>query len=116
MEEYNVSYKTSFHEFAHKNSKDERFRAIDKQKDRENLFNDYISELRRKEKEEKAAQREKVIVDHFCQFTNNLFLFNQANFVIILTMILMFNSNCHNNLIIFPPLFPNQKSLKIINA
>lgn len=73
MEEYNVSYKTSFHEFAHKNSKDERFRAIDKQKDRENLFNDYISELRRKEKEEKAAQREKVIVDHFHQLTNNHF-------------------------------------------
>ncbi|XP_015785267.1 transcription elongation regulator 1 [Tetranychus urticae] len=59
LEEANVTYKTSFHDFAHKYSKDERYRAIDKQKDRENLFNDYISELRRKEKEEKAAQREK---------------------------------------------------------
>lgn len=60
LEEANLTYRTSYSEFSQKYSKDERYRNIEKSKDREILFNDFISELRRKEKEEKAAQREKV--------------------------------------------------------
>lgn len=61
LEETGLSSKYSFGEFAQKCSKDPRFRNIEKMRDRENLFNDYVSELRKKEKEQKAAQREKVI-------------------------------------------------------
>ncbi|XP_074593867.1 transcription elongation regulator 1 [Brevipalpus obovatus] len=59
LEEADLNYRITYSEFAQKYSKDERFRNIEKSKDRENIFNDYISDLRRKEKEEKAAQREK---------------------------------------------------------
>ena len=60
MEESNLTYTSTFGDFAQRYSKDERFRNIEKMRVRESLFNDYISELKRKEKEEKAAQREKV--------------------------------------------------------
>ncbi|RWS06816.1 hypothetical protein B4U79_04823 [Dinothrombium tinctorium] len=59
LEESNLNSKSTFGEFTQKYSRDERFKSIEKMRDREGLFNDYISELRKKEKEEKAAQREK---------------------------------------------------------
>merc|ERR1712192_269600 len=37
--------------------KDERFKAIEKSRDRETHFNDYVSELKKKEKEEKDEKR-----------------------------------------------------------
>lgn len=55
LKEANVSTKNSmsFTEFSAKYGRDERFKAIDKLKDRELMFNDYLSDLRRQEKEEK---------------------------------------------------------------
>ncbi|XP_050536238.1 transcription elongation regulator 1 [Daktulosphaira vitifoliae] len=58
MEEANLSTKTSFSEFSSKNSKDERYKSIEKSREREGLFNEYMLELRKIEKEEKAARRE----------------------------------------------------------
>jgi transcription elongation regulator 1 len=61
LEEAELSPKASFGDFAQRHGKDDRFKRIEKLRDRENYFNDFISELRKREKEEKAAQREKVI-------------------------------------------------------
>ena len=52
--------RSSFSDFASKYGKDERFKGIEKMRDREGLFSDYVNELRRKEKEEKSSQKEKV--------------------------------------------------------
>jgi len=62
LKEANVNLKTniSFSEFAARHAKDERFKAIEKTKDRESLFNDYLSDLRKIEKEEKYAEKEKL--------------------------------------------------------
>lgn len=51
----------TFSEFASKWGKDERFKGIESMRERERQFNDFIAELRKKEKEEKAVIREKVI-------------------------------------------------------
>lgn len=53
-------YRTSFSEFSSKNSKDERYKSIEKSREREGLFNEYMVELRKQEKEEKAMRREQV--------------------------------------------------------
>ena len=62
LKEAGVNLKTniSFSEFAARYAKDERFKAIEKTKDRESLFNDYLSDLRKIEKEEKYAEKEKL--------------------------------------------------------
>lgn len=49
----------SFSEFSAKFAKDERFKSIEKTKDRESLFNDYLSDLRKQDKEDKYAEKEK---------------------------------------------------------
>lgn len=59
LEEAKLTTRSSFSDFAHKNSKDERYKNIEKIRERENFFNDYISELRKREKDEKIAQRDK---------------------------------------------------------
>ena len=43
-----------------KYSKDDRFRNIEKMRERESLFDEFLLEVRRREKEEKAAKREQV--------------------------------------------------------
>lgn len=58
MEEANLSTKTSYNEFSSKNCKDERYKNIEKSREREGLFNEYMIELRKQEKEEKALRRE----------------------------------------------------------
>jgi len=62
MEEVSLHGKSSFSDFASKYGKEERFRGIEKMRDREALFSDYVSDLRRKEKEESKSQKEKVCV------------------------------------------------------
>merc|ERR1712183_735165 len=52
-EEKNVTAKTSWSEFSREVAKDERFKAIDKSRDREILFNEFQSEIRKKERDEK---------------------------------------------------------------
>ncbi len=60
MEDAGLMSKSTFSEFAQKYGKDERFKNIEKMRDRESLFNEFISDLRKKEREETAAYREKV--------------------------------------------------------
>ena len=57
-----VSYcfRSSFNDFASKHGKDERYRGVDKLRDREDLFKEFVSELRRKEKDESRQQKDKV--------------------------------------------------------
>lgn len=52
--------RTTFSEFAAKHAKDSRFKAIEKMKDREALFNEFIAAARKKEKEDSKTRGEKV--------------------------------------------------------
>ena len=54
------SCRSSFSDFAAKYGKDERFKGIEKMREREGLFSDHVSDLRRREKEEKSSMKEKV--------------------------------------------------------
>jgi hypothetical protein len=57
-----VLFRSSFSDFASKYGKEERFKAIEKMREREAIFSDFVSDLRRKEKEEKSHQKEKVCI------------------------------------------------------
>ncbi|GFR29138.1 transcription elongation regulator 1 [Trichonephila clavata] len=59
MEEAAVTSKSTFSDFAQRYGKDERFKAIDKMRERESIFNDYLQDLRRKERDERSSQKEK---------------------------------------------------------
>lgn len=52
--------RSSFSDFAQKYAKDERFKGVDKMRERESLFNEHLIEVRRKEKEDKFLKREAV--------------------------------------------------------
>lgn len=65
-------YRTSYSEFSSKNSKDERYKNIEKSREREGLFNEFMVELRKLEKEEKALRREQV--SNFIIINSKLFL------------------------------------------
>lgn len=62
LEEAGLNGKSSFSDFAAKYSKDDRFRNIEKMRERESLFDEFLLEVRRREKEEKAAKREQPLV------------------------------------------------------
>ncbi|ODN01142.1 Transcription elongation regulator 1 [Orchesella cincta] len=49
----------SFNEFVQKYGRDERFKAVEKSRDREAYFLEHISEMKRREKEERAHSKEK---------------------------------------------------------
>jgi transcription elongation regulator 1 len=53
-------HRSSFSDFAQKHGKDERFRNIEKMRERESLFNEYLLDVRKREKEEKVMRREQV--------------------------------------------------------
>ena len=55
-----ILYRSTFSDFAHRYGKDERFRGVEKTRERESLFNEFIVDVRRKEKDERDANREKV--------------------------------------------------------
>lgn len=57
MEEKEVHGKSSFSEFHSKHGKDERFKGIEKNREREALFTEFLIECRKKEKEEREAKR-----------------------------------------------------------
>ncbi|KAG8439250.1 hypothetical protein GDO86_005466 [Hymenochirus boettgeri] len=65
MEDAKINARTTFSEFAAKHAKDARFKAIEKMKDRETLFNEYMIAARKKEKEDTKNKGEKVRVDFF---------------------------------------------------
>merc|ERR1712226_335050 len=56
-DEVGVGPRSSWSDFSREHSKDERFKAIEKSRDREAHFNDYVSELKKKEKDEKDEKR-----------------------------------------------------------
>lgn len=53
-------FRTTFSEFAAKHSKDPRFKAIEKMKDRETMFTEFMIALRKKDKEDSKNKVEKV--------------------------------------------------------
>lgn len=59
-------YRSSFGDFATKYAKDERFKNIEKMRERESLFNEYILEVRKREKEEKVQKRDQVM--QYCTY------------------------------------------------
>ncbi|CAH0763000.1 unnamed protein product [Bemisia tabaci] len=65
MEEANLHGKSSFADFAQKFSRDERFKNLEKMREREGLFNEYLLEVRKREKEEKSQRRDQVRKDFF---------------------------------------------------
>jgi len=64
LEESGLSTRTSFSDFAGKHGKDDRFKGIEKRSERESMFNEYMTEVRRKEKEERRAKQEQAKKDY----------------------------------------------------
>lgn len=52
-------FRTTFHEFSSRHSKDERFRAVERIRDRETWFHDYVQELKTREKEGSSRHSDK---------------------------------------------------------
>ncbi|XP_053683234.1 transcription elongation regulator 1 [Sabethes cyaneus] len=63
LEAAHLHGKSSFSEFAQKYGKDDRFKVIEKIRERESLFNEYIVEVRKREKEDKQNKREQIRKD-----------------------------------------------------
>lgn len=63
--------RSSFSEFCQRYGKDERYKAIEKVRERESLFNEYLLDVRRREKEEKQQKKDQVRKE----FINNSFKF-----------------------------------------
>uniref|UniRef100_A0A915KH10 Transcription elongation regulator 1 n=1 Tax=Romanomermis culicivorax TaxID=13658 RepID=A0A915KH10_ROMCU len=59
LEDADLHGKSSFSDFSSKFGKDLRFKLVEKSKDRESMFDDFVSDLRKKEREERAAMKEK---------------------------------------------------------
>ena len=53
-------YRTTFSEFAAKHAKDSRFKAIEKMKDREAIFIEFMTSLRKREKDNSKNRGEKL--------------------------------------------------------
>ncbi|TRY95400.1 hypothetical protein DNTS_017060 [Danionella cerebrum] len=65
MEDAKLHTRTTFSEFAAKHSKDPRFRTIEKMKDREAIFIEFMTGLKKKDKEDSKTKVEKVKQDFF---------------------------------------------------
>ncbi|CAB1353019.1 unnamed protein product [Coregonus sp. 'balchen'] len=65
MEDAKLTARTTFSEFASKHAKDPRFKAIEKMKDREAIFIEFMTALKKKEKEDSKNRGEKVKQDFF---------------------------------------------------
>uniref|UniRef100_A0A3Q2CZN4 Transcription elongation regulator 1 n=1 Tax=Cyprinodon variegatus TaxID=28743 RepID=A0A3Q2CZN4_CYPVA len=65
MEESKLTTKTTFSEFAMKHGRDPRFKAIDKMKDREAIFIEFMTAMRKRDKEDSKSRGEKVRQDFF---------------------------------------------------
>ncbi|XP_053524589.1 transcription elongation regulator 1-like protein [Artibeus jamaicensis] len=57
LEESKVSPRTTFKEFAEKHGRDQRFRLVQKRKDQEHFFNQFILMLKRRDKENRLRLR-----------------------------------------------------------
>ncbi|MED6253834.1 transcription elongation regulator [Ataeniobius toweri] len=65
MEDSKLTPKTTFSEFAMKHGRDPRFKAIDKMKDREAIFIEFMTVMRKRDKEDSKTRGEKVRQDFF---------------------------------------------------
>ncbi|XP_019964893.2 transcription elongation regulator 1 isoform X1 [Paralichthys olivaceus] len=65
MEEAKFTPRTTFSEFAMKHGRDPRFKTIEKMKDREAIFVEFITAMRKREKEDSKSRGEKVKLDFF---------------------------------------------------
>uniref|UniRef100_A0A3P8P2L0 Transcription elongation regulator 1 n=1 Tax=Astatotilapia calliptera TaxID=8154 RepID=A0A3P8P2L0_ASTCA len=65
MEEAKLTPRTTFSEFAVKHGRDPRFKTIEKMKDREAIFVEFITAMRKREKEDSKSRGEKVKQDFF---------------------------------------------------
>jgi transcription elongation regulator 1 len=67
LKESNVSIKSTFNEFSSRHSKDERFRVVEKIRDREAWFHEYIQELKTRGKDGSTRHhdKEKLKKDYF---------------------------------------------------
>ncbi|XP_031427816.1 transcription elongation regulator 1 isoform X5 [Clupea harengus] len=65
MEDSKLHVRTTFSEFAGKHARDSRFKAIEKMKDRETIFVEFMTALRKREKEDTKNRAEKVKQDFF---------------------------------------------------
>jgi len=65
LEDAKLTTKSGFSDFANKYGKDERFKGVEKMRDRESHFNEYLSELRKKEKEERIVKEKQIRKDFF---------------------------------------------------
>lgn len=57
-------FRSSFSDFVQKHGKDVRYRNIEKNRERESLFDEFIMEIRKREREEKNSKSEQVISMH----------------------------------------------------
>ena len=71
LKEANITVKMIFNDFATCYSKDDRFKGIEKMRERESLFNNYQDDLRKKEKEEKYKEKEKIKKDFISLLKEN---------------------------------------------
>ncbi|VDM45151.1 unnamed protein product [Toxocara canis] len=60
LEEAKLHGRSSFSSFASKWGKDSRFKGVEKMREKEDIFNEYVQELYKKEKEERKEKKEKM--------------------------------------------------------
>uniref|UniRef100_A0A1A8G2Y1 Transcription elongation regulator 1 n=2 Tax=Nothobranchius korthausae TaxID=1143690 RepID=A0A1A8G2Y1_9TELE len=65
MEDARLTPKTTFSEFAMKHGRDPRFKSIEKMKDREVIFIEFMTALRKRDKEDSKSRGEKVKQDFY---------------------------------------------------
>lgn len=71
-----VSSRTTFSEFAVKYGRDPRFKTIEKMKDREAIFVEFMTAMRKREKEDSKTRGEKVSLSTYTMLMPSLlFLF-----------------------------------------
>lgn len=61
---FSSACRTTFSEFAMKHGRDQRFKNIDKMKDREAIFVEFMTAMKKREKEDSKSRGEKVFVSH----------------------------------------------------
>ncbi|XP_061658485.1 transcription elongation regulator 1 isoform X4 [Syngnathoides biaculeatus] len=65
MDEAKLTARTTFSEFAIKHGRDPRFKSIDKMKDREAIFVEHMTALRKRDKDDSKSRGDKVRQDFF---------------------------------------------------
>uniref|UniRef100_A0A8C4QUA6 FF domain-containing protein n=1 Tax=Eptatretus burgeri TaxID=7764 RepID=A0A8C4QUA6_EPTBU len=65
LEDSKLTSRSTFSEFAAKHGKDSRFKAVEKMKDRETLFIEFVLTLKKKEKEHARSKADRVRHDFF---------------------------------------------------